>query len=592
MRMLLTSWIAGSCLTLCAHSETANAGTLMDALINRRQPSQPGPYQVGVPVAPGTGAVPFQAGMPVTANYAPPSNYAAVVANYGTYANPQTIPNTPANSGFGPIPVGVPQTVPAYLPTGSYDTVWNRTPVTYYRPVTAFDPRLGTTVTSLQPCTGFQYQASRVPMVSPQPVLGEYGLQRNQWPGITGPGYNPAGLGVTANYPGYQTLPNSGTFAPYGNSGTSIGMPVSSLPATTFPTAPLMPLNSPAGAFNTSNSIPITPGSVTSYPAYNAPAYSSPTTFAAPTPVQQPGATWTPLPNSGLPATSNIAPATSFSPAIGSGTNAACANGMCPIPNQAPTAILPQSGVNSNLPYIPGATSIQPIGEPTFSPFPSAGVSQPYGTSQPNSGFAPSSTGVGNGAVLPGAESTYAPGYSPSNQPGMGGVADPDSVIQPRYQGANTVQKATTDHLVNSSEATSRMSPPAPTETPLHGGLLPWNRSNQTEIDSAKPAPIDRSGKLEIPSTLPSNENSRGSIRDNLLRAPNGMDTKALWNNDLMNQNDLEARSETTRDSDASRTAKQEDAPIRFISGGSTARKEDPNATTGIYFREIIPSNK
>lgn len=265
---------------------------------------------------------------------------------------------------------------------------------------------------------------------------------------------------------------------------------------------------------------------------------------------------------------------------------------MCPVPNPTPNAILPQSGVNSNLPYIPGATSIQPLGEPTYSPVPSAGVPQPYGMSQPNTGFAPNSTGVGNGAVLPGTESTYAPGYSPSNQPGMGGVADPESVIQPRYQGANTVQKATTDHLVNSSDTTSRMSPPASTETPLHGGLLPWNRNNQTEMDAAKPAPIDRSGKLEIPSTLPSNDNSRGSIRNNLLRAPDGMDTKALWNNDLMNQNDLEARSETTRDSDASRTAKQDDAPIRFISGGSTARKEDPNATTGIYFREIIPSSK
>lgn len=568
MRMLLTSWIAGSCLTLCAHSETANAGTLMDAWINRRQPVQSGPYhqgpyQVGVPVAPNAVGTPYQAGMPVTANFAPiansatPANYAAVVANYGTFANPQAIPNTPTNAGFGPIPVGVPQTVPAYLPTGSYDTVWNRTPVTYYRPVTAFDPRLGTTVTSLQPCTGYQYQASRVPIVSPRPLLGEYGLQRNPWPGITGPGYNPAGLGVTANYPGYQTLPNSGIFAPYGNSGSSIGMPVSSLPATTFPTAPAIPLNSPAGTFNTSNSMPIPSGPVTSY----------------------------------APAT-NLAPSTSFSPAIGSGTNSACANGLCPVPNQTPNAILPQSGVNSNLPYIPGATSIQPLGEPTYSPLPSAGVPQPYGMSQPNNGIAPNSTGVGNGAVLPGAESSYAPSYSPSNQPGMGGVADPESVIQPRYQGANTVQKATTDHLVNSPDTTSRMSPPSSTETPLHGGLLPWNRNNQTEVDAAKPAPIDRSGKLEIPSTLPSSENSRGSIRNNLLRAPDGMDTKALWNHELMIQNDLEARSETTRDSNSSRMAKQGDAPMRFISGGSTARKEDPNATTGIYFREIIPYSK
>ncbi|MFN7844486.1 MAG: hypothetical protein ACK5N9_22435 [Pirellula sp.] len=103
MRMLLTSWIAGSCLTLFACSENVNAGVLMDSLINNRNPAYPvGTYQVG---APGQYAQPIQAATPVTAGYAPVANYANVVSNYGTYTRNYAPAVTPANSVYWPIPV-------------------------------------------------------------------------------------------------------------------------------------------------------------------------------------------------------------------------------------------------------------------------------------------------------------------------------------------------------------------------------------------------------------------------------------------------------------------------------------------------------
>ena len=555
MRMLLTSWIAGSCLTLFACSETVNAGVLMDSLINNRNPGYSvGTYQVGVP---GQYAQPIQAATPVTAGYAPIANYANVVSNYGTYTSNYAPAVTPANSGYGPIPVGVPQTVPSYLPTSQYDTVWNRTPVTYYRPVTSFDPRFGTTVTSLQPCTGYQYQASRVPMIAPRAVLGEYGLQSNQWPAITGPGYNPAGLAVTANYPGYQTLPNSGTFAPYGNSGTSMGMPVSSLPVTTFPAAPAVPVSpipvSPV-PYNATRGYPSNVAPVTSYPAYSTPSTyrPQPSSFT-----QADGSVWTPLPSGQVNAPMNpVLPATSYSPAINNAPNTNCPNGTCPLP---------------------GATNMQPVGQPTYSPVPA-------------SGFAPSTPGVGTNAVLP---NNYSPTYAPGPQPGMGGVADPESVRQPRYDGSTSVQKATTDHLVNSSEQTNRTDPPAISTPPLNGGVLPWNREPQTSPTDSKPAPVDRSGKLEIPSTLPSSEANRGSYKANPLRAPEGMETKTLWNPDFVGPNNSEGRSgDTNLDQGLASASKQGDAPIRFISGGLNSRNEKRDANMDIYFREIIPSGK
>jgi hypothetical protein len=171
---------------------------------------------------------------------------------------------------------------------------------------------------------------------------------------------------------------------------------------------------------------------------------------------------------------------------------------------------------------------------------------------------------------------------------------------QPTFSGSASVQKATTDHLVNASEQNNQSNRPAVNEPALHGGMLPWNRDPQLfPTDSklaptdSKPAPVDRSGKLEIPSTLPSSDASRGSYKANPLRAPDGMETKALWNPDFVGPNNSDGRSKDTNpDRGLTPASKQGDAPIRFISGGLNSRQEKPEANMGIYFREIIPSGK
>jgi len=265
---------------------------------------------------------------------------------------------------------------------------------------------------------------------------------------------------------------------------------------------------------------------------------------------------------------------------------------MCPLPTAASSAVTPQysspqyaspqySSPNgtppSAGPYIPGATSIQPIGQPTYS-------------AVPTGGNVTGSPGVGSSAVLPYGDSTK---LSSGAQPAMGGVADPESVRQPRYDGSTTVQKATTDDLVNSSEQANRSDRPALSAPPLHGGDLPWNRDPQTSPDEPKPAPVDRSGKLEIPSTLPSSEATRSSYKANPLRAPEGMETKALWNPDFVGPNNGEGRSsDENLDLNLTPVSKQADAPIQFISGGFNSRKEKTNPNMGIYFREIVPSTK
>ena len=84
------------------------------------------------------------------------------------------------NTSYAPIlPAGLPQAQVGVLPTGAYASQYYQAPTTYYRPVTSFDPRLGTTVTTLQPCTSYQYQAQRVPVLVPEThsmsTYGSYG---------------------------------------------------------------------------------------------------------------------------------------------------------------------------------------------------------------------------------------------------------------------------------------------------------------------------------------------------------------------------------------------------------------------------------
>ena len=130
------------------------------------------------------------------------------------------------NTSYAPVlPAGLPQAQVGVLPTGAYASQYYRAPTTYYRPVTSFDPRLGTTVTSLQPCSSYQYQAQRVPLLVPErhttAAYGGYGaspqmryapvMNANSNAGASGQSMTsiPSGLGSQYTAPVVQ-IPNNG----------------------------------------------------------------------------------------------------------------------------------------------------------------------------------------------------------------------------------------------------------------------------------------------------------------------------------------------------------------------------------------------
>lgn len=547
MRTHLSSWIAMSCLSFATMAQSAHAGPWMDAILNRQRPA----YPVG-PV-------------PVTANYA------SVVSNYGAYAA-----QPPSATGLTSIPFGVPQTVAGYLPTATYDTAWNATPVTYYRPVTSFDPRTGTTVTSLQPCTSVQYQAQRVPLASPRPLLGEVGLQANRWPGITGPGYYPAGLGYAAAYPGYQQIPSSGApvaSASLGTSGVAMGMPASSLPATTYQSPSVQPVTALMPAPVVSN-VPTVPyPSTSSYPISTYPAataYPIGTTYTnsyPPAIVNSSG-----YGTSVLPPVSSVQPATATMPAYTSPAvssyyapsmnNASpCANGLCPAPSSGSASVpTGSSGLQpsfGNVPSIPGAASVTPYGAPTYS------------SPVPTNTVPPTST---PGAILPGAPATSYPSapsnlsnpYLPQTNPpatGLPGSAilppsglpsgDPEATRQPSLNNPSSAQRPATDV--------------SPTLNQLSGGMLPKNSSRQPEgwIDQA----LMNREPVPVPPTLrptTSTETSRGGIVP--LDSPAGIDAKPRWNPNLLDADDPVAANEASGVNLRPRPAASDASTLKFIS--------------------------
>ena len=200
----------------------ASAGPLVDFLLNRRTADdnriaysvpltapntayQPGfaanVYQPnGVyPLTPSAAAAisndsatvrPFvAAGTPYTSGYAPTTNgYAPTTNGYAPTTNGYATAYGAGTGGFG---VAVPQTVLGRLPTGSYQTALNTVPTTYYRPVTTQDPTTGAVVTTLQPCTSYQQQALRLPLLSPTTYYAAYGnygsgLQQDRFSSVTG----------------------------------------------------------------------------------------------------------------------------------------------------------------------------------------------------------------------------------------------------------------------------------------------------------------------------------------------------------------------------------------------------------------------
>ena len=274
-------------------------------------PAQGANYAVGRPTIPV---------VPITPSYGSTPSY------YGNYG---MLPPASGNA----LPNGFPQSVASAMPTAAYDTQWQRTPVTYYRPVTQFDPNYGTTVTSLQPCTSYQYQAQRVPMVAPTPVGGAYAQASNQWPAINQPGYYPTGV---ANAYAMNPVPLANPNTP---------LPGSMVAPPTYPQVQYLPSNGtvPASAMS--------PGSAT-FQANTNPGLSSAVYYGSPT----------------------------ANPAVN------CPNGVCPSNTYAANA----PSTNLTPPNVPGAASIVPMGPVTYLPGSSVPGSSVPGSSNTNPVLPPS----------------------------------------------------------------------------------------------------------------------------------------------------------------------------------------------------------
>lgn len=153
-----------------------------------------------------TVAIPYNTGFYNTGTY-----------NTGYGANPYNAYSGYPNTSYSPVfPAGLPQTNVGVLPTGGYASQYYRAPTTYYRPVTALDPNTGTTVTSLQPCASYQYQAQRVPMLVPSwsnYAYGGYGASnlQNRWSPVSAPAIGSAtgqsSMSIASGFGTYGTSP-------------------------------------------------------------------------------------------------------------------------------------------------------------------------------------------------------------------------------------------------------------------------------------------------------------------------------------------------------------------------------------------------
>ena len=594
-------------------AQTSQAGPWFDSLFGRRPPA----YPVGAPVPVNGQVAAYSPGVYPSSGYIPPS-YANLTGNqvlgYGNYASPPTN-NAPL---FAP---GFPQTVAAHLPTAAYDSQWARTPVTYYRPVTAFDPRYGTTVTSLQPCTSYQYQAQRQPVIAPRPLLGDYGLQANRWPSITGPGYNPTGLANTAMYAPvaqpYQFIPNAGMqmtgqpsyVAPAGGMGVSSGMPASTLPLTT------MPYNPPYVGQQNVGQQSFYGGQNYNGQVVSNPAYSS-----------------------GFP---GVVPTAAWMPST------ACANGMCAqawrmLPASDPTlaasataaSATAASATGMTIPYVPGATSVTPVGPPTYSAVPSPGYGNPgYGNgnfaqpTNPNSGYGPAT----NVPAVPGYVPTV-PGYAnpytnvnPYTAPPAGAPVLPNNQVMPSNSNRNSDPEANrrpSFGLNNAGSANSTLQPSEPSvnvqtlpmvaidrESNSKSKVVPSNLSNPNgllkprdtvamgDTPSSQPNPLSPSmlnGTQEIPQTLA----PRGNVGMQPLSPPDDFDSNPRWTPTLLDPDDRVAMERTGRirlqedlGSAVSAVALESKNSIRSsiqLVSGVEAKKSAPVATGTIRFRPVM----
>lgn len=145
-------------------------------------PSSGSPMQGGVVLPPGSVAAPSTVMPP--GNVMPPSTtgwgYPSSTCATGQCGAPMTAPPT---AGAWPPAAAVPQPSAPQATSvgrrslfGNYNSVNNRTPVTYYRPVVSIDPVTNQTFTSLQPCTSYEMQLQRQYRLLGRPSIHGSGL--------------------------------------------------------------------------------------------------------------------------------------------------------------------------------------------------------------------------------------------------------------------------------------------------------------------------------------------------------------------------------------------------------------------------------
>jgi hypothetical protein len=483
-----------------------------------------------------------------------PLTPAPQTSGYGTY--PYNAYTGYPNTSYSPIvPAGLPQTIPAWLPTGGYASQYYRAPTTYYRPVTSLDPNTGTTVTSLQPCASYQYQAQRVPLLVPQwsnYAYGGYGASslQNRWSPITAPA-----VGSAAGQSSLSIASGMGTY------GTS---PVVQIPMSggVLNTAPALPTAQPitSGYGGIYQAAPVQGTSVTSVGSNSvvpAAAWSGyfgnvPQTFTQPATISLPsspitsgyspsgpttnvnGVTITPI---GPPVTSTYptSPITSGSTFSGSSTTS-----MLPSQPTLPPSTIGSMPGSMGQPIMPSAVSPHAAAPSTV--FPPVMPSTPAPTSSwspsPPSSWSPATTIPGNSSQYD-KDAMAAPSLNPtiaeSRKPEVAPIES-----QPRFQ-------------LRSVERTPVENQPA-NEAPRS----PWtNQSNDKFNSNSTPESTKESAeepvlKLNMDALRP-------------IPAPQNFDATPDWKPALLNARDQTAAERNIRTIDRQPASSGSYHEVRFL---------------------------
>ncbi|MEC8554139.1 MAG: hypothetical protein VXZ82_03940 [Planctomycetota bacterium] len=149
---------------------TAQAGPLIDWLFGRRQ--QPAAYLVGQPLPLGST---YAAGYTPYGGYAIP-NYNSqprYTTNYGAHYGSQLPAIGQAGAAYtaqrnsGIAVTTLPNTT-SLVPR--FRTRSEPAPVTYYRPLLTTDPNTGAQIVVMAPCTSYEYQTRRTPLLGTRPL--------------------------------------------------------------------------------------------------------------------------------------------------------------------------------------------------------------------------------------------------------------------------------------------------------------------------------------------------------------------------------------------------------------------------------------